>query len=111
MTTSPSTPQQTRSYSMASLREIIKHVIESKGAHPAQQGGFQDAPYRPGPPETGAGQFGRAGGVAPGMPMKPIAGLRSGMGGSVTSRNYGPEVSGTPTPAPQQPMTQAMPAP
>jgi hypothetical protein len=93
------------------LRDIIKHVIQSRAEHPAQQGGFQDAPYRPGAPETGAGVYGRAGGVAPGMPMKPIAGLQSGMGGPVTSRNYGPEVSGTPTPAPQQPMTQAMPAP
>jgi len=81
---------------MASIRDILKKLIEKAG-----------------PPQTGAGVYGRAGGVAPGAPTKPIPGLQTNLAGPVAQRNYGPEVSELPTPTPVQPVpaTAATPPP
>lgn len=35
--------------------------------------------------------FGRAGGVAPGMPLKPVQGIGTGMGGPLMQQNFGPQ--------------------
>ena len=74
---------------MASLRDIIKQVIEAKAATKE--------------PEV----FGRAGGIPAGAPVKPIAGLRSRLAGPVNQRDYGALASDQPTPQPVQPATAA----
>ena len=76
---------------MASIRDILNKLMAVEA----------------GPPETGAGVYGRAGGVAPGAAKKPIPGVQTRMAGPVAQRDYGTAVSEMPMPTPVQPLTAA----
>jgi len=80
---------------MASLKDLRKYII--------------------GPPQTGAGVYGRAGGVAPAVPTRPIANLRTQLAGPVMQQNFAPQAAAQqpmpPAPAPAQMPVRPAPAP